>query len=453
MIPATRIDSIVHELGRCSVPFQLWGVWDLPGRLDETRLRRAIDCLLDRAPVLKCRLERGFWRDRFVPMEDLDREALLVVDECADAADKSRVTDRIVDTVLDIEKGPGVRLHYLHGDGSSRLILHLHHLFADGRGMVNLMTELARIYTRLEQEPDYRPEVPLETTRGLWQIVRRLTLKNWLLMGASAFVEQILKSLVTPGQLEPLAMDKNPAITGRLGRARHLCIVIDASAVDGIKRWCRALDAKVNDFLMTAVMVAIARWNREAGTPAAKYLPLVFAADMRRRWAPGAGPVANLSTAHRFWLKKDEISGFESTARIIKRRIDGMKSLGLGLDGIAAVLSLGWIPTGLARVLFKPVFSYMAKTMFHASGLTNIGPIPDEAGRFGKDVVAGRCSIIVPIFPAKNVLFSATTYRNNITLEMSYDGAGLSDEAARAFKELLLYTVREGIERGGQGVT
>jgi NRPS condensation-like uncharacterized protein len=222
--------------------------------------------------------------------------------------------------------------------------------------------------------------------------------------------------------------------------------VLDPGVFSRIKRWCAGLDAKVNDFLMTAIAVAIHRWNRGKGRPAAKYLPVVFAADMRQRYAPLAGPVANLSSAHRFWLRQDEIGSFEHTAARVKKKIDGMKRMGLGLDGIAAILCCAWLPGFVARFLFGPLFKHLAHYLSKVSGLTNIGLIPDCAGAFGSSPPATRCSILVPVFPADNLLFAATTFKERITLEMGYDGCALSDESASAFEKLFLETVEEGLD-------
>ncbi len=446
MLTVTRLDALIDEIGRRSVPFQLWGFWDIPGELDEELLLRTVELLVFRAPVLGCRLKRGLWRDHWAPIDDLDIHSCVHVEHVASEVAALRAIDAIVDTILDIERGTGFAVHCFSYGSACRLVLHVHHLFVDGRGMANLMTELARLYCALVQDPSYRPDEPLDDRRGLWQIVRHLSFRNWLLMGINVLLEQILKSFVGRRGLEPFSMDKSSAVTGELGVARHLAIELEPGTLSRIRNWCATRKATVNDFLMTAIIVAIHRWNRRGGPPTAKYLPLVFAADMRRRYAAEAGPVANLSSAHRFWLRQSEIGSFEETARRVKMKMDQMKQLGLSTDGIAMILSGSWIPGFIARTLFRPVFSVIAKTMLAVSGLTNIGVLSADAGCFGADHTASRCSILVPIFPVQNLLFGATTYRGRITLQMGYDGRGLSNAAARDFKEHLLATVKEGLE-------
>ncbi len=442
MIPVSRIDSLIHELGRYSVPFQLWGIWDFDDRLDSRVLGRAVEQLLMRAPVLSCRLERRFFCDQFVPLEGLVPADLVHFEEGVDSNDINEKTNRVVDTVLDIERGPGVAFYCLSSARRTRLVFQLHHILADGRSTANLMTELARLYSDLTDNPQPRPVEPLDQRRGLSLILPGLSLKHWLLMGPTLFIEQFAKSFISSRRFEQLYMDRAPAITGRLGVARYTTLTINSNLVTQIRRWCAERGAKINDFLMTALIVSIHRWNRQHAAQPGRYVPLVFAADMRRRYAPGTGPVANLSSAHRFWLKRTQIGDFSSTAKVVKAKLDRMKRMGLSLDGIAMMLKGRWIPGALARFIFKPVFQLMARYMFRVSGLTNIGPIPDDAGRFGP-LQASRCSIVVPIFPAKNVLFAATTYRNRITLEMGYDGAGLSPTAATAFGELLNATIKD----------
>jgi len=436
---ASMLDLIIDAVGRRTVPFQLWGFWDFDRRIDHDRLRDATSRLVSRVPPLGCRLVEGFFRAAFEPVPGLDTRDLAARREVADEAEVDAIAGDIVDSFLDVNRGPAMRVHQIDWSGGTRLVLHLHHCLADGRGTVRVMDELAGCYRHPDPRDDPRPPAPFDHGRGIGQILGGLGPASWLRMPAVLFREQIMRSfrMRRLGSFAHLGAGPTGESRGTSGAARHGTIRLDRAALARVRERCESLGATVNDYLMSGAIAAIAAWRRRLGTPERALVPMVFASDLRERYRPDAAPFANLSAVHSFWVPAREVGSLEETLLGVKRRIDGMKRRGLGLDGVLAASLASVLPARLGMALMGPAIRMMARTIRVMNGMTNIGILPDAVGSFGDGLEARACSILAPVFTAATTLFTVTTYRGALTLHMGYDRNGMSDEDAGRFRETL----------------
>jgi len=443
MLPASRTDQMLLALSDHISPFQLWSFWELPTGLDDPRLRRAIDCLVAAIPVLGCRLETRFWRDRWVQLDDLaPGEDLVRTLDCPDPRALEDATAEVVAAYVDVRSGPALRLHHLRHPGGSRLVLHLHHCLVDGHGLVRVMEELARCYRRLGREPGWRPSAPISLSRSAAPIFRGLAPLHWLRM-PFAFVYQNARLVLGRSRFSSFRMDREQEIDGRLGVARATAVALDGTPVSALLDWCRDRRVTLNDYLTTAVLIALDRWNGAGAERAAapgELLPLLFAGDLRPRFAPGHGPIANISALQNLLFPRANISNLTDTLPRVKAHIDRFKRRGFGLDALFALFTLLPLPAGLFRLVSPPILRGMGQVILRLNGLTNIGVIPDDAGRFGDELRADDCSILASIFPVSTMLLTATTYRDRLTVQLGYDGRGLSPGGARELGGILAET-------------
>lgn len=445
MLPASRTDQLLLALSDHVSPFQLWAFWEVPGHLDEHRLRRAVAHLVARIPVLGCRLAPGWWRDRWVPLDGLASDPdLLRVATVEDRAAVEAASAAVVASFVDVRRGPALRLHLLRHRGGDRLILHLHHCLVDGRGLVRVMQELAACYRRLGREPGWRPTEPLPPCRSTGPIFRGLALRHWLRMPFS-FVYQNAALARSRSRIGSFAMDRGAAIDGVLGAACHTAVAIADPPVSRLLARCRARSVTLNDYLTTAALVALHRWNG-ADAVADAVLPLLFAGDLRQRYAPGHAPIANIAALHYLLVPRAEVGAFAETLVRVKARIDRVKRRGFGLDALFALWTLLPLPAALFRFVSPPILRAMGRLILRLNGFTNIGVIPDDAGWFDDDLAADHCSILASIFPVQTMLLTATTYRDRLTVQLGYDGRGLSAVAAGRFGALLSGVIRSASE-------
>ncbi len=74
----------------------------------------------------------------------------------------------------------------------------------------------------------------------------------------------------------------------------------------------------------------------------------------------------------------------------------------------------------------------MIRAVKKAHALTNIGIIPESAGNFGR-LQANSYSLIAPPMPSPNLLFTASSYKNNLTVHCSYNETHMKPETVKNF--------------------
>jgi NRPS condensation-like uncharacterized protein len=261
-----------------------------------------------------------------------------------------------------------------------------------------------------------------------------------------AFVYQNARLAFGRRRFVGFEMDLESDITGALGIARHAVVTPRRRPVSELREWCRSRGVTLNDYLVTAALVALDRWAGPGGGERARELvPLLFAADLRPPYAPGHGQIANIAALQNLLVPRSAIDGFSDTLPRIKRRIDRFKQRGIGLDALFALGNVLPLPAALFRLLASPFLKLWGRVILRLNGFTNIGVIPDSAGRFDGDLIADRCSVLASIFPVSTMLFTVTTYRDQLTVQLGYDGRGLSAGGAGRFGELLERTICSGV--------
>ena len=146
-----QIIRLTSEIG-CAGPVLF--VMTFEGRLDPTRLTRAARLLLDAEPMLGCRFVTGpgrpYWRRR----DDLDTDTWCLVRE---TDDPDAVLRELMTPVPEhIERT--FRLHLLRRPDGDTLVMWVTHMLADAYAARQCAGLLGEIYSRLREEPGYRPE-------------------------------------------------------------------------------------------------------------------------------------------------------------------------------------------------------------------------------------------------------------------------------------------------------
>ena len=140
-IPAQPQDAF-NDYARIVADQQLGVVLQLPGRVDEERLARGIDALLEDQPVLGCRFVaegRKAWHE---PVPDAGRSALRVV---ADVDPWARAVD---EAGQPLDPGAAhLSVTLVRGEGGDSLGVRIDHTAADGQGAKACVELLAAAYS------------------------------------------------------------------------------------------------------------------------------------------------------------------------------------------------------------------------------------------------------------------------------------------------------------------
>ncbi|MFH1438907.1 MAG: hypothetical protein ABIJ56_24590 [Pseudomonadota bacterium] len=427
-------------------PQIICGRIDFNGPVDEQRLLAAWERLCFRIPVLRSVLRLFDGEGFFEVLEpgDLKRFLTVVHDQSGQraAADEHRFVTRAIDA----ETAAPVRMWLHHRPGGDRLVVKVHHTSFDGSGFKSALAVLADCYRAGTAGCPPREESVLPVERSEEQVFGKTGPgRELVLLGRAALSMAAKRSVMGDNAI----WTDRPAPTARRGaiQPRLRQITLEPGCFEQFYGYCKSRGATVNEGLLAALDVAVAGWNAAHGLLRDVY-PLGFTADMRRMapelaGEPVKGIFCNLSSAEAVAMPASRLTDLSSALESLLPELGEMKRRHMGAAGVFAFrkMTLG-LPPRVARHWMTPLARRVVRGLQRSFTLTNMGIIPDEAGDYD-EIKARAMSMWAPVFPAPQMYMSATSYGGALTLTPSYDGAGLSEEAADEFEAVLRQVLDE----------
>ncbi|MFD9499457.1 amino acid adenylation domain-containing protein [Streptomyces sp. NPDC060035] len=275
---ADHVLGLGGGIGRLSMS----GMLTLPGGIDRAGLVATLQAVLDRHDVLRSRLDRaqpGLWIE---PPGSTDAGALLREVPYGDA-DVNAELDAAVER-LDPDAGVMAQFVWLTSDtGAGRLLIVLHHLVVDGVSWRILVPDLVSAWQRVR---DGRP--PEQAEAGT-------SLRRW----AHALAEEAAKPerMAELPVWQQILREDEPVLGAReLDPARDVAATVDtvrihvpadvtATVLNTVPAIFRG---GVDDGLLAALALALARWRRTRGVPASSALVRLEGHGREEQVVPGA---------------------------------------------------------------------------------------------------------------------------------------------------------------------
>ncbi|MGO8914666.1 MAG: condensation domain-containing protein, partial [Stellaceae bacterium] len=246
----------------------------VPPRLETARLERALAALAAHHDALRIRVFRadGRWQQLIAPPDEAGRGPWLVhldLSAASAAVRAARLEEAAarLQASLDPVHGPMWRAMWFdHGESPGRLLLAIHHLAIDAVSWRILIEDLVAAYEQAGSGP---PRLPPRTT----------PFQSWAqLLAREAHAPATLADLaywrsVCAGACE-LPRDHAAAAANRIADSEHLTLALDAGTTQRLLREApRAYRAEINDMLLTALALAVARWQEARyGMPAREFV-------------------------------------------------------------------------------------------------------------------------------------------------------------------------------------
>ena len=214
-------------------------------KLDEKRLERAVSLITDRLPLLGCR----FVPKRFRPyFERLEIERFKLFHLTLDQAEFEAFRNERMDFL----NGPQIKTCLHRSYSKDRFLIKVSHLVCDAAGVKEIAGELSKIFRRLKNDPDFKPEPVLEDYRGFWQIFREVPwyaspriIYNYMCeIYGSKFPGQ---SHVVP--IQPVSGDKIQLFAKHVDKTQFACL----------NTYAKEMHVTINDLLVTAIVRALSK--------------------------------------------------------------------------------------------------------------------------------------------------------------------------------------------------
>jgi NRPS condensation-like uncharacterized protein len=409
-LPTVIIDRSVlcwQELGLAEFMLQLEMEFD--GGLDADRLARAMDLLLDAQPVLGCRFVKQNLRPYWQRVGKKERKNFVV------AADEPEYQRFKTDTI-DCTVGPQAKACLLRRADGDRLLLKVSHIAADAGGTKEVGADLAALYSRLEEDPDYIPAPNLKGDRGGIQVFLQVPPYKYPLI----FSDFIKGMWMNPAPAPTLTL---PLPEGCASK-RPLQYILRHLSVERTTRlsaYGRSRQATLNDMVVAAAfrsLVAATNWDGRAS------LSYQMTFDYRRWYLPTerAGGICNLS-AFEFPTPGRELGrDFDDTlsrvAACTRRRKKRMP--GLAITCNAPLLFA--LPYDGMLAFFGLLTGRQIAQHNYPNTFTNMGPLKKEDLTFGNKAPRKAWLLTPPIYPPL-FGFGMSGYAGSLTLSSGFPKA------------------------------
>ncbi len=429
VVKEAAIDRPVHHWMHKQPACCVWGVAELDSPLSDEIIEKALVILINTVPILSARLKKGWWRGYWEFVEPGDMKSLITRKRLSDNKRGKRLLKGVIRNPIDADKPPLIRITSIDLPGEHFFILQVHHTVMDGEGAKQVFNLFAEIYRELERDPQWLPHNYPAMDRDWLQIAKHLNWRTFLMVPFIAFKE--LVALVYILLLRRTAS----VITGDFpGKNKALypedpqteTFLIKETEIKSIKKNLQEHGATLNDLIMSALMTTINTWNSDRGERFSHVFSC-YTADLRTWWGPPKGTFTNMSIICTAFAGTEYLSDVRKALKALKPKFDKAKRE-FGLKEIWDLLILRVQPELISRIAGFLILRLAKK----AHALTNIGIIPESTGDFGR-VSAKSYSVIAPFFPSPNLIFTVTSFKNDLTVHCNFDGTHIKSETARDF--------------------
>jgi NRPS condensation-like uncharacterized protein len=387
---------------------QLRGAIRLDGRVDESRLARAVDLSADAFPIIRCKFVEGpgrpYWEDAGFTASDMVH--------CEETGQPEETIQRLLVARTHEGSGPQLRIDVVRGNDADALCVLMNHMVCDAAGFKEYLYLLSSIYAHLAGAAEYRPDYVMGS-RSCAQVLRAL---NWRDRARTLFDEYRL-SKHSSGVLFELDGDPgNPFIVSH---------TLSREKFRSIKACAKQHGATVNDIVLAAYM-------RSLKEVLGRALAIPCTVDLRK-YLPGrqAQGICNLSSQLICDIGEDIGEGPIATLIKVKQAMDADKGRMGSVHGVAVIEAIfGLLPYATAMRLMSHRF------INPSIALTNIGIIDKERLYFGDiDVTQAFITGSIKYKPYFQVALSS--FDDELTFTINFHGTDADKERIGQFLRTL----------------
>jgi NRPS condensation-like uncharacterized protein len=426
--PLNLLDELYLNLDRRQEPWVVHIEARVTGRLEPERLTAALASAVEQHPIARARLADARSTDRHHRWEILDElaEVPLRIATCEDDAALARARERHFAFSPSLDVAPPFAALLAHVPGGDALLLNINHAAVDGIGAVRLMRSILRAYAG---HHDPMPPVDPLAVRDVRTLAGAASAADRIVRGR-ALLRHALRQTVPIARVARDGGDARPAYG-----FEFTALSPEETAAVAERR---APDTTVNDVLVAALAVAIARWNEEHGR-ATRRVSISVPVNLRPRpWRTEV--VANFASYVTVSLGPREHGELGEAIEATGRSTGAMKRdqlSGTVIDLLAgpAMLSIG------AQRRLQVAIPLSGDAVVDTASLSNLGVL-DALPSLGE---AGSVKALWFSPPGRMPLgaaFGVLTMGNALHVTLRYCHAQFDQDAAAAFlgiyREVLL---------------
>jgi len=278
--------------------------------------------------------------------------------------------------------------------------------YTDVGGLNNIASIISHIYSRLKNEPDYKPTPNINTSRGLRIVTKQLKWHAYPRIYLN-YLQGLLAQMPSQGT-HTLHFEKSPLVPPEFVHK-----LIPAEQVTHLREYGHYYNATLNDLLIAAFFRALIieeKWDQQSHTR------LNTSVDLRRWYISDQQyeVTANLSAMEVLSLKNDPGNSFLATLERVVTFMERRKSNYIGLSDLIGSLPIMLLPDVWGRKLYKRVVQRAINRNNIAPGLTNMGEIATDAVTF--DFPPDSAWLFAPPYHPPYFLIGLSEYMGTLSL-------------------------------------
>ncbi|MBZ4646025.1 MAG: siderophore/surfactin biosynthesis protein [Clostridia bacterium] len=388
-------------------------------------------------PILSCKISRGYWRDKWVPIENLDVNQFIKT-ICVDNnsfQDKDSFYDeaynqfiQLKDKYINIQSEPPfkVKIFYNEQIGNKMIAFCLHHCLADGRGWLQAIKIIGEYYNAILNNTTCTP--PRRNVRKISKLVFSISMANFFetisLMRKKVNTMEPIKPVLELDNINDTNIDYN-----NVGIEK---IMISNNDLNKLKDLYKPFKFTVNDIFLYLVLKLTNKYNMDLEEPNSQ-LATGMLVDLRRYFKEDALSIANYFAPEPVMINSKDIDNLYKISEDFK----ALKKRPLGLGFFYPILLTSIFPVGLLEKIMSKIMNGLAMQSYSGMGVTNFGKLDDYLKPFGEgiDSISVIPSAGVHGFPS--LLISG--YKGTLTLYfVKYNDRNcLTQKIKNEFTELL----------------
>ncbi len=423
MLTAEILDVVLFSVARRHGYLGFHAAIDLRRSFTREQLEQAVRATIEDFPVLGCRYEPRFWRDRWVRAAEPISE-MVHMSSATDEDDIEAQTRTWIGQPLDALRCRPLRIVSCEHERGSRLVISILHTAVDGGGAMAIAQVLgSHLY-------GVRPPYPVAKQRDLGRALERL---RWFHLPVLA--ADVAKTATQPFEMAQVPPRERGFDTDDSSESSWRQVVVSAEQLERFKKRCKAQGASVNDGLIAALARVAA--SRSSHGP----VSVVYTMDLRRYMKSPRLIATNLSAMIPAFLARQNVGDLDTTLNAVakvtarhRKRFDGLAFL------LAYAGMLAGAPHQLARWFVRRISSFVIDSpSSRALMMSNVGRLDDGLAAFGHDIE--DLAVIGP--DMKNIAIPAVVafgFRGQLRL-LLYGAPGIAretvDEYAHELREAL----------------
>lgn len=312
-----------------------------------------------------------------------------------------------------LDTSPPLRFLLAHGPQHDCVILNTHHALLDGRSCLALLHAVSRHYSGQPAEAAAPARTPAVTTAvtSAWRVSQPTVLSRGSL----------------PGRVARIA--RRPAAGAREHRSGHGVEALTWDRLPSVRGSLNVLGGSVNDLLITAMMMAVSRWNESNAIRSGRIRITMPIGDRAAQSADlGWGSSSRLTSVTA--PVTPGLGAGQLIAAVVPQTSYAKDRQGPQVDLPARCLAAAPVPAAVQRQLLRVMLRLVGPVTCDTSLVSNLGVIDPPS--FGSGT-ASQALFSTSAHMPRGLSLGAVTIGSRLYLCFRYRRALLSDSAAAEF--------------------